>query len=410
MTYPRKNNIKIYKDKELTNRRGELLENIIKSDTYLPDSLLHDDLDVGMLDYVKKNFIVVSDGEQIPIIPKILTIQRWGEISSNWNYSDDDGNIRVPFISLIRKPDPQPGTNPVTQRTIPDRKTFFYTSVPTWDGNQRGSDIYKIPQPVAIDIGYEVVIVCNKLRDINRFNKIILQKFSSRQSYTTIKGHYIPIVLERISDNSPIDTVDSRRFYKQIYEFTMLGYLVDPDEFEVKPSINRLLILNEFIDKKNIKITTNYNPIETKTATFIADGSQTTFSVGENIGFLFFVSINGIIQQKDLHYYWISQTSRITFVTIPLSGSEVKISYYPGRSNVFQDAYGRLLFLETENFTYDDSSLVLTLNNNIDSIMFVSINGILEDENQGYVISSTNQITLLSSPVIGSKIIVSYLR
>ena len=50
-----------------------------------------------------------------------------------------------------------------------------------------------------------------------------------------VKGHYIPIVLDRISDNSPIDNLN-RRFYLQTYEFTMLGFLIDPEEFKVKPA------------------------------------------------------------------------------------------------------------------------------------------------------------------------------
>jgi hypothetical protein len=67
----RKTDIQIYKGKELTERRQELLERITKSDTYLPDSILHDDLDYGMMDFVKKNFVVISDGKKIPVIPKI---------------------------------------------------------------------------------------------------------------------------------------------------------------------------------------------------------------------------------------------------------------------------------------------------------------------------------------------------
>ncbi len=197
----RKNDIEVFGNKEyyqgqkITERRQELLDRITKSDSYLPDSILHDDLDGGMLDFIKKNFKVVTDGETIPIIPKIMTIQRWGEFTNNWNFSDDDGNVKLPFIALIRKPDAQPGTNPSVQRTIPDRSTFYYASVPTWNGTQMGADVYKMPQPVAIDISYEVTIVCTKFRDLNKFNKIILQKFSSRQSYTTVKGHYIPIIL-----------------------------------------------------------------------------------------------------------------------------------------------------------------------------------------------------------------------
>ena len=202
-TPKRKNNINVYNKvtelgKDVIDNRQSLLDRITKSDSFLPDSLFHDDLDMGMLDFIKQNFIITSDGEQIPIIPKILTLQRWGEFTSNWQFSDDDGNVKLPFIAVVRRPEVQPGTNPVTQRTIPDRKLFYYASVPTWDGTRKGSDIYKIPQPVAVDISFEVTIVCTKFRDLNKFNKKVLQKFSSRQSYASIKGHYIPIILDTI--------------------------------------------------------------------------------------------------------------------------------------------------------------------------------------------------------------------
>ena len=205
MSYPKKNDIKVYIEKENVERRGELLDKITEADTFLPDSVLHDDLDLGMLEFVKENLKVVSDEEQIPIIPKILTVQRWGEISNNWTFADDDGNMKVPFIGVIRRPDVQPGSNPSLIRTIPDRMEFHYATVQTWDGTQSGADIYKIPQPVPVDIGFEVTIVCQKFRDLNRFNKVVLQKFASRQAYTTVKGHYVPIILESIEDSSPID-------------------------------------------------------------------------------------------------------------------------------------------------------------------------------------------------------------
>ena len=144
MSYPKKNNISVYTEKEILERRQELLDRITKSNTYMPDQILHDDLDMGMLEFVKTNLVVISDGDQIPIIPKILTVQRWGEISNNWTFADDDGNMKIPFIGVVRRPDVQPGTNPVIQRTIPDRRTFFYSSVPTWNGTQMGADVYKL--------------------------------------------------------------------------------------------------------------------------------------------------------------------------------------------------------------------------------------------------------------------------
>ena len=74
----RKNMINVYGDKEtyqgenIGKRRQELLDMITKSDSFLPDSILHDDLDYGMMDFVKKNFVVISDGKKIPVIPKMI--------------------------------------------------------------------------------------------------------------------------------------------------------------------------------------------------------------------------------------------------------------------------------------------------------------------------------------------------
>jgi len=409
MSLPRKTDLKIYPQKELLDRRQELLDDITEADVYLPDAVLHDDLDLGMLEFVKENLIVVSDGDQIPIIPKILTVQRWGEISNNWEFADEDGNMKVPFIGVVRKPDVQPGTNPSIIRTIPDRRQVHYATVQTWDGQQKGADVYKIPQPVPIDIGFEVTIVCQKFRDLNRFNKIVLQKFASRQAYTRVKGHYIPIILESINDTSPIDSLDARRYYVQTYQFLMLGFLIDPEEFEVKPAINRLLLLTEFLETKNYSKKFLPSSIDIKVATFEGDGVQSIYSVGEAISKLFFVTINGLIQYQDQDYYWIAQTSRISFVQPPVG--RVMIVYYPGRSDVFKDAYGNLLFMEVEHFEYDGTSETFTVNHVIHDVIYVVINGLVDITGEGYDLGpDANQFTFNTPPVVGSKISISYLR
>jgi len=406
----RKNDIQIYKGKELTGRRQELLDRITKSDTYLPDSILHDDLDMGMLDFVNTNFKVISDGKPIPIIPKILTIQRWAQVMNTWEFSDDDGNMKIPFMGIIRRPDVQPGTNPSIQRTIPERLPFHYATVATWNGTQMGADVYKIPQPVAVDITYEVTIICNKIRELNRFNKIVMQKFASRQAYTTVKGHYIPILLDKVEDNSPIEQMDSRRFYSQNYQFTLLGLLIDAEEFEVKPAISRMFLLNEFIAGSNYQKKYINKTIELTVVTFPGDGLQKQFSVGESIGILFNVSINGLLQERDVDYFHIAGTSKITFVDAPFENSLIAITYYKGKNSVFIDSYGKPIQVSTEYYTYDGSTLVFELLNNIDSIVSLDINGLLEEEGGGFDISSSNEITLNYSPVINSKIGVTYLH
>jgi hypothetical protein len=50
--------------------------------------------------------------------------------------------------------------------------------------------------------------------------------------------------MNAISDES-ISDLDKRKYYVQNYEFIMLGYLIDEDEFEVKPAISRILQVME---------------------------------------------------------------------------------------------------------------------------------------------------------------------
>lgn len=411
----RKNNIDVYGGKEyyqgkqVMDRRQGLLDKITKSDSYLPDSILHDDLDAGMLNFVKENFVIISDGEKIPVIPRIMTIQRWGEFTNNWEFSDNDGNVKLPFIAVIRKPDVQPGTNPSIQRTIPDRRTFHYATVPTWNGTQMGADVYKIPQPVAVDISFEVTIICTKFRDLNRFNKIVLQKFSSRQSYTTVKGHYIPIVLDSIDDNTPMDTLDGRRFYMQNYKFTMLGFLIDSEEFEVKPAISRMFLVNEFVVPKTFEKKYINESIDITIVTFTADGEQSTFGVGETIGILFNVLVNGLIQEKDVNYFHVVGSSKITFITPPSQGSKITITYYRGKNNIFINTYGKTLQATTEYFDFMGGTPIFTVTNVIDSIVTLDINGLVEEEGVGFEITGSREITILGTPIIGSNIGITYL-
>jgi hypothetical protein len=82
------------------------------------------------------------------------------------------------------------------------------------------------------------------MRELNSLNKKVIEKFASRQAYTQIKGHYIPIVLDEISDESVME-MEKRKFYIQSYNFTLMGFLIDENEFEVKPGISRALTLIE---------------------------------------------------------------------------------------------------------------------------------------------------------------------
>jgi hypothetical protein len=217
-----------------------------------------------------------------------------------------NGNPVPPFITTIRQPEVKYGSNPSLVYTIPNRRQFYWAKVPTWDGQRKGMDVYKIPQPVPVDITYQVKIVCNRMRELNQFNKIILEKFASRQAYQVIKGHYIPIIMGEISDESVLD-LNKRKYYIQSYSFTMLGFLIDENEFEVSPAISRVLQVVE-VDTKNTKRTKKKDGVNTPndyTITFnvgVDSLSQTfDYTTNANIGDLVNISSYDVYINND--YY-----------------------------------------------------------------------------------------------------------
>jgi hypothetical protein len=246
MALPRKQvipTINLTPEKILYQRREQLLEYITEDGTYLPKSLLHADLDRGFLDFVKEDLETIVEGQIIPPVDIIITTQNWSQFTQTWDFQDLNGNPQLPFITTVRNPDVKYGSNPAIIYNIPNRKEYFYAAVPTWNGNIKGMDIYKIPQPVPVDITYNVKILSNRMRELNEFNKNVIQTFASRQAYRKINGHYIPIIMNNISDESQVD-IGRRRFYIQNYEFTMLAFLLDEEEFEVAPAVSR--VFNSF--------------------------------------------------------------------------------------------------------------------------------------------------------------------
>jgi hypothetical protein len=298
MPFPKqvKPNIDLVPPKTLFARREQLSEFINKDGTYLPKSVLHADLDLGMLEFVKTSLKTTVSGKDVNVVDKIITNQRWSQFTETWNFVDPDFNVQLPFITVVRKPEVKYGTNPSTQYTIPVRKQFYYATVPTWNGNQKGYDIYTIPQPVPVDIDYSVKIICNRMRELNTFNKNVLQTFSSRQAYTFIKGQYVPIIMNNITDESVLD-IDKRNYYIQSYEFTMLGYLIDEEEFEVKPAVARVLQMYEVdtkvpTGKRNQIIPPNPNEFEYPFFYTSGNTSLTDFPVDYRIDVKFISSQN----------------------------------------------------------------------------------------------------------------------
>ena len=201
-------------------RRKELADYITEDGTFLPKSVLHEDMDGGMLDFVKSQLGVTISGKKINIIDRILTLQRLGEFANTWTFANEDRNVELPFIVVVRKPDVQYGSNPSLQYTIPDRKQFHFAKVPTWDGVRKGMDVYTIPQPVPVDITYDV-----KNNVPNQLLRNLAKMLGWKTPSTTTKEQFLDTVLDK---------------YEPQYSGESIG--VTPAELDIE--IYRIILMN----------------------------------------------------------------------------------------------------------------------------------------------------------------------
>lgn len=230
-------NLNINKIVKGPEKRQEILDDIDYKGTYLPKGVSYEDIDKSFFDFVDTGLPISINGEKVPTV--ILTIQRYSEFSKTWTFNDDLKNLKMPFVSIVRQPDIQVGSNQAGIWNIPGQKVYTYMKVPTFINGIKGVDTYKIPQPTSVDITYDVRFFCNRMKDLNVLHKIIQKTFNSRQYYIKVNGHPMPIHLEKINDESQKNNFDERRFYVQHFEMKILGYILDEDDFECIPSINR---------------------------------------------------------------------------------------------------------------------------------------------------------------------------
>jgi hypothetical protein len=238
-----KKKINITQEKIGIERREEMKEMVTDKQTFLPKGLLIEDLDLGFKSFIENDLNIVVKGKKVPT--RMLSTHLWSEFAKTWEYSDRFKNIKIPFISIVKQPTSDFGTYPSLKWNIPQGRAFTYCEVPTFEDGKKGMDIYKIPQPIPIDIDYEVRFFTYRQREVNIFTNAILKKFQARQAYAVINGHYIPITYDEVESEASSEDLESNRYYVQLYKFKLSGFILDPNDFELIPSVRKVVSLIE---------------------------------------------------------------------------------------------------------------------------------------------------------------------
>lgn len=216
-----------------TERRENLVKEVLKDSTPFPNPVVYEDIDQEFKKWVKEELLINFENEEVPTIA-LFTNQRFSEYMQTWQNVDNKKNLQQNFKLITRENNPKNGTQQGQSKNIPGDITFLMQRVEAKDKNNRVYYIdYRMKQPFNVDLTYKVSLVTNKYELLNNFNLMVNEKFKAIDCYIRPNGHFMPMKLNDISDESEYN-IDDRQFYSQSYNITVMAYIITEDDFIVE--------------------------------------------------------------------------------------------------------------------------------------------------------------------------------
>lgn len=255
---------------------------ILQDAPIFPKPLEYEDIDNAMFNFVDEYIPMVIKGKSTPTFT-LYSNQRFSEYSQSWEHTDEDGNLLMNFKTISRENNPKPGANQGGYWNIPGNKrhTLLIRDV-LEDNGEEAYEIYSMGQPFAVDLTYRISIITDLFENINAFNQKINDLFKARQCYIRPNGHFLPVTLEEINDNTEY-TISERKFYNQTVTVKVMAYIISEDNFKIekkpkriklfmqgdvrrpKPEINIDEFFNDKIGHTEIELTIDFQTFHTKT-------------------------------------------------------------------------------------------------------------------------------------------------
>lgn len=246
MTQPKKyiNKIK-FKDRTYGyEQRLNYGKHIMRKEPYFPKPLTYEDIDNAVFEFVDKSIDIEYDGIKIPTFT-LYSNQRFSEYSQTWEHTDENGNLLLNFKTVSRDNNPNLGDNQGGLWNIPGDRYYTLRIRTVMDDNGTESyEIYSMKQPFCIDLMYRFNIVTDKYNVINLFNEKINKLFSARQCYIRPNGHYIPMVIDSVNDESNY-SIDERKFFMQSFVIKVMAYIINKEDFKVEKKPKRVMLYGE---------------------------------------------------------------------------------------------------------------------------------------------------------------------
>ena len=267
---PKKNMTKVNRAQKIYGNmvKKSYQKTILEKAPVFPKPLEYDDIDKAVFDFVDKQIDIVIDGELIPTYT-LYSNQRFSEYTQMWEHSDEFGNLYLNFKTVNRDKNPSFGGNQGELWNIPGQRKYTLLQREVLEDNGTESyEIHTMKQPYAVDLSYTINFITTTVDNLNQFNQKINKLFAARQCYIRPNGHFIPMVIDEISDETTY-SISDRKFYAQAVTIKLMAYIIEKDDFEIKKYPKRTnLSLSGDKYKKNqpcVEIEEINNPLKNKT-------------------------------------------------------------------------------------------------------------------------------------------------
>lgn len=249
------NHLQIHHQSEGNERRYEMLEDILQDSTFLPKTVLYKDIDEAFKKWVEDELpISIENGNSFPTMT-LFSNQRFAEYAQTWEYTDSNNNLLLNFKTINRDSNPELGSIVSKVYNIPGERFYLMKRKKVLDKN--GSESFldlKMKIPVAVDLIFKVTVFTTYFQKLNEFNLMINDKFKSRQCYIQPNGHFMPMILDGISDESQ-NNIDDRQFYSQSYKIKVMAYTIKESDYKVEEiPLKRGVTINNTPNRASVTI------------------------------------------------------------------------------------------------------------------------------------------------------------
>jgi len=288
------NKLNFNQSKTGPDRIEQMNKNLFVNGNILPKPVTYNEIHDDIIRFIKEDLSIDYNGSKLPAF--FLTQQRFSEFSKTWEYVDENKNIQSNFIVITRENNPKKGTQQQDYANIPGNSFYTIGTSEKWSGDKNIIISYKMRQPYTVDFIYNIKLISNKIDLLNEVNNKINDNFKSKQSYICPNGHYMPIQLEDVSDESDYE-LDERKIFIQTFQLLIKGYIINESDLLIEENMVGFELESKSLN--NIPIDTNGNlivefPINSKNTIKIksSDYYIITNIIAENIE-NFTVKING---------------------------------------------------------------------------------------------------------------------